>query len=326
MTAVDVAPADLLGTARQHATANVPTASPRADVDAVIAALRGQQYDAASVIAVVDEGRLLGVVTIERLLAAPPGAALGDVMDANPPTVAPTTHQEHAAWRAFQHGELGLAVVDEADRFIGLISPQQLLGVLLSEHDEDVARLSGYLADSAEARDASTAPVLRRLAKRLPWLLVGFVGALLAALVVGFFQADLEKQVLIAFFVPGVVYLADAVGTQTEAVVVRGLSIGVSIRRTAVLELVTGVAVGAILAAVALPTVSLLWGNFQVACAVAVALFAASSFATVIATALPALIHRFGKDPAYGAGPLSTVIQDVLSLVVYFLAASVIVL
>lgn len=326
MTELDLAPVDLLGTASHHATANVPTGAPTDDVDAILAALRGRQYDAASVIAVVEGGRLLGVVTVERLLAAPSGATLGDVMDPNPPTVAPTTHQEHAAWRAFQHGEPGLAVVDETDRFVGLISPQQLLGVLLREHDEDVARLSGYLADSAEAREASTAPVLRRLAKRLPWLVVGFAGALLAALVVGFFEADLQQEVLIAFFVPGVVYLADAVGTQTEAVVVRGLSIGVSVRRTAALELVTGVAVGAILAAIAVPTVYLLWGNFQVALAVAVALFAASSFATVIATALPALIHRMGKDPAYGAGPLSTVIQDLLSLVVYFLAASLIVL
>lgn len=325
MTELEPAPVDLLGTASHHATANVPTGAPTDDVDTVLAALRGRQYDAASVIAVVEDGRLLGVVTLERLLAAPTGATLGDVMDANPPTVAPTTHQEHAAWRAFQHGEPGLAVVDEADHFVGLISPQQLLGVLLREHDEDVARLSGYLADSADARAASTAPVLRRISKRLPWLVVGFAGALLSALIMGFFEAGLKREVLVAFFVPGVVYLADAVGNQTVAVVVRGLSIGVSVRRAAQLELASGVAVGAILAMLAVPAVYVLWGDFAVACTVAVALFAASAFATMIATALPALIHRLGKDPAYGAGPLSTVIQDLLSLVVYFLAATLIV-
>ena len=65
--------------------------------------------------------------------------------------------------------------------------------------------------------------------------------------------------------------------------------------------------------------------GLQSAGTVGVALFAASSFATIIATALPAVIHRMGKDPAYGAGPLSTVIQDLLSLVVYFVAASIIV-
>ena len=316
---------EILGTARQHATANVPTALASDDVETVLAALRGRQFDAASVIAVVEDGRLIGVATIERLLAAESTARLADVMDANPPVVAPSTDQEHAAWRAFQHGEPGLAVVDEHDRFVGLIPPQQLLGVLLSEHDEDVARIGGFLATSAEARAASTAPVRRRLAERLPWLAVGLGGALVSALLVGLFEADLEREVLIAFFVPGVVYLADAVGTQTEALVVRGLSIGVSVRRTAQLELITGVMVGAFLGAVAVPAVYFLWGDLAVALTVAVALFAASSFATVVATALPAVIHHFGKDPAYGAGPLSTVIQDLLSLVVYFSAASLIV-
>ena len=130
---------------------------------------------------------------------------------------------------------------------------------------------------------------------------------------------------LIAFFVPGVVYIADAVGVQTTALVVRGLSVGVSIRGTAIRELVTGLLVGVLLAGVALPAVYVLWGNADVAWAVAVALFAACSLATLIAMALPALIHRLGKDPAYGAGPLSTVIQDLLSLLIYFVTASAIV-
>lgn len=297
----------------------------RDSVEAVLTGLRGRQFDAASVVAVVEHGRLEGLVTIERLLAAPLGASIAAVMDPDPPVVTPATDQEHAAWVAFQHGEPGLAVVDDDDRFVGLISPQQLFGVLLSEHDEDIARVGGFLATSAQARAATTAPVRHRLAVRLPWLVVGFAGAVLSALLVSLFQAQLEKEVLIAFFVPGVVYLADAVGTQTEALIVRGLSLGVDVRRTAWLELATGLLVGGFLAAIALPAVYLLWGDLPVACTVAVALFAASSFATAIATALPALIHRFGKDPAYGAGPLSTVIQDLLSLVVYFLAATAIV-
>lgn len=217
------------------------------------------------------------------------------------------------------------AVVDQGGRFHGLIAPQQLLAVLLEEHDEDMARLGGFLATSAEARTASTEPVLQRLWHRLPWLVVGLAGALLSAVVVGAFDPQLEEVVLIAFFVPGVVYIADAVGVQTTALVVRGLSVGVSVRRTAIREAITGTLVGLLLASVTLPLVLLVWGNAEVALAVSVAVFAASSFATLIAMALPALIHRLGKDPAYGAGPLSTVIQDLLSLVIYFVTASVIV-
>jgi len=316
---------DLLGTAIFHATTNVPMASPNDGVASVVSSLQGHRFDSASVIAVLDNARLVGLVTIERLLAAPPTALVADVMDSNPSAVAPHTDQEHAAWRAVQHGEPGLAVVDESGRFHGLISPQQLLAVLLEEHDEDMARLGGFLASSAEARTASTEPVLGRLWHRMPWLIVGLAGALLSAVVVGAFDDQLKEEVLIAFFVPGVVYIADAVGVQTTALVVRGLSVGVSIGRTAVREAVTGALVGLLLAGTALPLVLVLWGDAEVAWAVAVALFAASSIASVIAMALPWVIHRFGKDPAYGAGPLSTVIQDLLSLVIYFLTARVIV-
>ena len=324
---VDRAPVtrSLLGKAGQHATSDVPVASSRDDVGSVLASLPGRRYDSASVVAVVDDTRLAGVVTIERLLAAPATTLVAELMDADPPTVAPHTDQERAAWQAVHHGEPGLAVTDDAGHFVGLIPPQRLLGILLQEHDEDMARLGGFVAGSTEARSASTAPVLVRLGHRLPWLVVGFAGALLAALVVGAFDSQLEQEVLIALFVPGVVYIADAVGTQTEALVVRGLSVGVSIRATAVREVITGVCVGLILGMVALPTVMVIWGDAQVAWAVAVAFFAASSSATVIAMALPAIIHWFGKDPAYGAGPLSTVIQDLLSLVIYFVAANAIV-
>lgn len=264
-------------------------------------------------------------MTTERLLAAPPGAHVADVMDASPPIVAPGTDQERAAWEAVGHDEPGLAVVDEAGRFCGLIPPQRLLAVLLEEHDEDMARLGGFLRSAASARTASIERVSRRLWHRLPWLLVGLAGALLAALIVGSFERQLEEQVLIAFFVPGVVYIADAVGTQTETLVIRGLSVGVGIARIAAREILTGVVLGLLMGALAFPLVALLWHEPQVAMAVSVALFAASSISTLIAMALPWAIQRLGRDPAFGSGPLATVIQDLLSVVVYFGTATAIV-
>lgn len=310
-----------LGTAAAHASGRVPTAGPDDRVDAVLAGMRGRRFDSASVIAVCAEGRLAGLVTLERLLAAPPTARMVEVMDADPPLVAPHTDQERAAWIAVRHGEPGLAVADDHGRFIGLIPPQRLLSVLLAEHDEDMARLGGYLVTTASARAASEERVRRRLWHRLPWLLIGLAGALLSAGVVGAFEETLERQVLLAFFVPGVVYLADAVGTQTETLVVRGLSVGVGIGRVAVREAVTGLLIGGLLAAAALPITVWLWGDVRVAAAVALALFAACSIATVVAMALPWLFDRLGRDPAYGSGPLATVVQDLLSILIYLVIA-----
>lgn len=312
---------DLLRTAQQHASMQVPVTTRTEKVSDLIRRMKGKEYESASVAAVCEGQQLVGLATIEGLLGARVDAAVDDVMDPDPPTVDPTTHQERVAWAAVQHGEPGIAVVDEHGAFRGLISAQALLAVLLEEHDEDMARLGGYLGSASEARSASTERVGRRLLHRLPWLLVGLVGALAAAVVVSAFDRQLEEQVLIAFFVPGVVYIADAVGTQTETLVIRGLSLGIGIRRIAVREVATGGLLGLILASLAFPIVWAGWGDVEVAVAVGVAMVAASSIATCIAMLLPWSFHRLGRDPAFGSGPIATVIQDLMTVSIYFLTA-----
>lgn len=316
---------EFLRTAERHSTTRVPVAAPGDQVADLLSQMRGIAFDSASVVAVCEGSMLVGLTTIERLLGARPAASVREVMDANPPTVSPTTHQEHVAWAAVQHGEPGIAVVDGSGHFRGLISAQSLLTALLEEHDEDMARLGGFMGSASEARSASTEPVGRRLVHRLPWLLVGLAGALLAAVVVSAFEHQLQDEVLIAYFVPGVVYIAAAVGMQTQTLAIRGLSLGVGINRVAAREIVTGGVLGMILAVLALPLVWLGWGSIDVAVSVAVAMFAASTTATGIALLLPWALHRLGKDPAFGSGPVATVIQDLLTVSIYFLTALAIV-
>nr|WP_283616268.1 magnesium transporter [Mycolicibacterium poriferae] len=306
-----------------HASTRVPTAGELTPVDDALDAMRGHRFDSAAAVAVLDGRRLVGVATIEQLLAAPAGACLRDVMDASPPVVAPDTDREHAAWQAVQRGEPGLAVVDDDGRFRGLISPQQLLTVLLQEHDEDLARLGGFLSDVEHARSTSVESVKRRLWHRLPWLLIGLLGAMVSAVLMTAFEAQLSADLAVAYFVPGIVYLADAVGTQTETLAIRGLSVGVGIRRITGREALTGLSMGLLLGAVMWPLVALMTGNVALALAVSVAILGASTVATVVALCLPWLLHRLGKDPAFGSGPLATVVQDLLSILLYFAAVSV---
>lgn len=318
----DATATGLLGTAAWHASLRVPVAAPHDTVDAVLSSMRGREYDSAAVVAVCSGDFLMGVATIERLLAAPGDVTIRSIMDIDVPRVAPDTDQEHAAWQAVQHRASGLAVVDMSGRFRGLIPPYQLLGVLLEEHDEDLARLGGFLRTAAGARAASEESVPQRLWHRLPWLAVGLVGALLSAGLLANFEAQLAGNVSIAYFIPGIVYLADAVGTQTETVAIRGLSVGVGIGRVAKREALTGLLVGVLLAAAMLPITAAVWGDVAIAAAVALAVLAASTIATVVAMALPWLLLRLGADPAFGSGPLATVVQDLLSIVIYLGAVS----
>lgn len=305
-----------------HACTRVPVVPPTALVGEVWAALVGRQYESATHLVVCEGDQFRGILRLEEVLAAPAKAAVQTLMDADPPVVAPGVDQEIAAWQAVRRQESALAVVDSSGRFVGLIPPQHLLAVLLEEHEEDLARLGGFLKDTAAVRYTSEESVPRRVWHRIPWLLLGLAGALVAADLVGWFEAQLQAQVMLAFFIPGIVYMADAVGTQTETIVVRGLSVGVRLRKVVGRELLTGLVVGVGLGLIAFPLIWWRWGEGKLAGGVALSLLAACSTATVAAMILPWLLDRLGLDPAFGSGPLATVVQDLLSIVIYFAIAT----
>ena len=311
--------------ATAHLTARVPQAAPDDRAGEVLRGLAGGSFDCADDIVVLEDGELVGLVPIERLFAAPPAAALREIMDADPPVVTPGCDQQAVAWKMVRRGESSVAVVDDERRFLGLVPPHRLVGALLAEHDEDMARIGGYLSRASEARQAAEERLLRRLWHRVPWLALGLLGAMVSAVLVSAFEDDLEANVLLAVFVPAVVYMADAVGTQTEALLIRGLSAGVDLRLVARRECASGMVIGSLLASFFLPFVWIAWGEASVAIAVALALFAACAMATMIAMLLPWLLYRSGRDPAFGSGPMATVIQDLLSILTYFAVASVLV-
>ena len=312
-------------TAVEHASTRVPLVSPATTAGEARRGLVGREFDTVSHIVVQEGGKFLGILRIEALLTAPDDSLVGDLADREVPVVSPGVDQEIAAWRAVRNEETALPVVDADGHFLGIIPPQRLLGILLSEHEEDLTRLGGFLKSTSEARTASTETVERRFRHRLPWLLVGLAGALLAADFVGRFESHLQETVMLAFFIPGIVYLADAVGTQTETIVVRGLSVGVTMRWMVRRELVAGLVIGFTLAAIGGPLVWWRWRDASVALAVGLALFAACSTATLAAMLFPWLFSALGRDPAFGSGPLATVIQDLLSILIYFALAAAVV-
>ena len=316
--------ADLLGVAAEHATSRVPVAHRNESASDVRAALVGRSFECADDVVVLDGSQAVGLLPIERLLAADPASEMAELMDPDPPVVTPHTAQERVAWKMVQHGESSMIVIDPEGRYVGLIPPHRMLSVLLTEHDEDLARLGGYLAGTKRARQAAQEPVGRRLGHRLPWLLLGLLGAMGSAGVVGAFERELDEKVLLAFFLPAVIYLADAVGTQTETLLIRGLAAGVTVREVVRRELLTGAVIGVLLGLAFLPFAVAVWGDARVSVAVALSLVATCSIASIVAMSLPWAFQRLGRDPAFGSGPLATVIQDLLSIVVYLAIATTI--
>lgn len=290
--------------------------------------LQGPQRPRWDLVCVVDaDERLVGTLTAQELLALPDDAVLGKVAHRDRPSVQPGTDQERMASEALHHGVSAMPVVDAAGRLLGVVGPQALMDILRREHVEDLHRLAGITRESEQARQALEDPPLRRLRHRLPWLIVGLGGSMVATLVVARFEEALAAKPVLAFFVPGLVYLADAIGTQSEAAAVRGLSLShAGLGRLVGGELRTGLLIGLVLALLAWPMIWLAFGDARLATAVTLALGGASMVASTLGLMLPWLLSRLGTDPAYGSGPLATIVQDVLSLVIYFACVSAIVL
>lgn len=306
------------------ATDAVPFAHPDERVADLRARLGERRWDCVSDIPVVERGtrRLLGLLQIEDVVAAADEVALATLMDADPPRIAHGIDREHATWKAVQHRESALVVVDDEGRCLGLIPPHRLLETLLAEHDEDLSRLGGFLKSAEEARHATEEALPWRLWHRLPWLLIGLAGAFVAAGIMGNYEETLRHMLVLSLFVPGIVYYADALSTQTETVVVRGLSIGMPLRRMLLREAGTGLLIALLTAIVVYPIVRFGWQDPTLALIVSLSLFVACAVATAVAIVLPVLLWRMKLDPAFASGPLATVIQDLLSLLSYFAIAT----
>lgn len=307
-----------------RATTDVPIAGPEDTAGRIRQTLTGRRYTSLSVIPVCAPSGLVGMVTLEDLLPAAPERRIAELM-LPPVTAHRDTDQEVAAWEMVRHGHRALAVVDDEGHLLGVVTPGDMLEVLFVEHEEDLSRLAGVLFDAQQIRTATIESVPRRVLHRIPWLLVGLLGAMLAAVIVAGYEEAISRQVVLAFFLPGVVYMADAVGTQTETVVVRGLSVRVGVRQVAPKEALTGLIIGTLVAVLFVPLGLLVFGDLRIMLAIGLALFVSCAIASVVAMGLPYLLSRLGRDPAYGSGPLSTVIQDLLTILCYCAIVSTVV-
>jgi magnesium transporter len=309
------------GTAGSHTVRRVPTAAPTETAEGAICAMIGRSYDSADAVYVVgSDRRLLGLVPFVRLLSALSAEPLERLM-VPAPAAELGLDQKRAVALARRHGLVALPVVDPAGRLLGCIPGPALLRIGSHEHAQDMSRLAGIIHSVGQAKAALEESPVARVRDRLPWLLGGFIGAMAATAVVAQFEHAIAAKVSVAFFIPAIVYLADAIGTQTESLAVRGLSL--SHRPLVWLlggEVAAGAMIGLALALLAGPSVYFAFGDIRLAAAVGLSILVAGSVATACGLLLPWLLARAGFDPAFGSGPIATVIQDVLSLFIYFLA------
>lgn len=163
---------------------------------------------------------------------------------------------------------------------------------------------------------------------RIPWLVLGLLGGILSTIIISKYESILSSDIRIAFFITIIVYLSDAVGTQTETVYVRALASGkkINFKKYIFRESLIGIGLG-ILSGLALFLFAFLWlGSLEIGLTVGITLLINLAFAPILAIAIPSLLYKEHADPALGSGPIATIIQDLISILIYFLIASLIIL
>lgn len=317
-------------TAGRIMAANIPTVGLNDTIQDIHKQLKTKvkNYESIGYIYVVNKKNILrGVISIKELYCLEPDKKASQVMSRDLITTKLHTDQERVALLAIQHNIRSIPVIDPNGVFQGVVTSDTILNVLHNESIEDTLKSVGISNINNPAINILKANAVTHFNKRAPWLLGGLAGGLLAAYTVRQFESYLEAQILLAAFIPTIVYMADAVGSQTQTIFIRSLSLqnklnlGKYITREINIVFLLAIVLGVfsyILGAIILQSLNL-------GLILGVSIFFTIIMASVIAVLLPLILSKLKIDPAIASGPFATVIRDILSLLIYFLVISVLV-
>lgn len=179
--------------------------------------------------------------------------------------------------------------------------------------------------DSLMKAELVTARFWDLIKLRFPWLVIGLAGGFLASIIVSRFETSLRENIALAFFIPAIAYMSDAVGTQTETIFIRALTdLRFSIPKYVFREFWVGAFMGSIMGVLTGIFAYFLSLSVRVSLVVGFSLFLAMTLATTLACITPLVLRYLKKDPAVGSGPFTTALQDVVSLTIYFLVATIV--
>lgn len=267
---------------------------------------------------VIDEQKkLVGVVSYKDLLLGDLHDKIEEIMYSRVVKVDVDTDQEEVAKLISRYDFVSIPVIEEDNKLVGVITVDDIIDVVIQEANEDIEKLSA----SGKAIDFNTKP-LTAAYRRLPWLiLLLFIGLVSGSIIDGF-SATLEQVVALAFFMPMIAGMTGNTGTQSLAVVVRGLvSNDLTLKQVIQLifrELWVGVIIG-ITCAIMIAIIAYVWqGSFTLGVVVGSSLLITLIIGTLAGTIIPLILYKFKVDPAVASGPLITTINDILSLLIYF--------
>ncbi len=271
---------------------------------------------------VIEKGsnNLLGILPLDALLLARPNTRVAEIME-KATSVTTTMDQEDVAIVAKKYDLVEIPVIDENGKLVGRITHDDILDVVEEEAEEDIAMMAGT------DEEISGISLLQVSKARLTWLLIGLLGGIIAAAIMSKFEMELDKIIILAFFVPVIMAMGGIAGIQSSTITVRSLATGDfmsgQISRRVLRELGVGIINGSLCGGL-LTILILAWqGSIKLGLIVGISMASVMIMSTFTGTLIPILLNKIKIDPAIATGPFVTTFNDVLGLSVYFFLTSI---
>lgn len=291
----------------------------------------GKDSETIDVIYVVDEkGKLIDDFRIREFLLVSPDTVVHTLMDDRFVALHVNDDQEEAIQIFRMENRVALPVVDDTGILLGIITIDDILWIANEEHTEDIQRIGGTEALDEPYLDI---PLLKLVKKRIGWLVILFIGEMLTATAMGFFEDEIAKAVVLALFVPLIISSGGNSGSQASTLIIQAMALGEitisdwwSVMRR---EIISGLLLGSVLGIIGFTRI-LLWNSFfhtygdhtiLIAITVGLSLIGVVLWGTLSGSMLPLILKRLGADPATSSAPFVATLVDVTGLLIYFSVA-----
>jgi magnesium transporter len=263
-----------------------------------------------------DDDKLKGILSLKKLILNHTNTKVSKIYDPDVKKVFTSTRQEEVAELMDKYDLVAMPVVDEIGRLQGRITFDDVIDFVRDEAEKDYQMVSGITGD-VEPGDK----VWHVLRARFPWLLIGLLGGILSAVVLGSHEESLTKVTQLAFFIPLIAAMAGNVGVQSSSIVVQSIASGVKDIETPVRKLVKEISIAVLTASIFAVLIFFynffVSGNMNLTYSVSISLFIVIIFASLFGTVIPLILHRFKIDPALATGPFITTMNDILGMMIY---------
>jgi len=272
-----------------------------------------------------DQNQLTGILSIKELFRQDKEKLVSEVMEKDIVSVRPTYTKERVTYVALRHHLKDIPVVDDNHTLLGVIPYDTIYSLAYKEARDDLMKFAGFHHEGVVTENIMEEPVLRAAGHRIPWLLLGLLGGVGMASIIDGFSRTLEENLILAAFIPLIVYMSSAVGTQMQAFIIRDLTVNPKLNfRSYFLKQLSILMFIIAASSLSIFVVSfIMYGHVKMSSTLSLSLAATILSSVLTGLFIPKIFSRFNQDPANASGPIGTIIQDTLSVVIYLAVATI---